>query len=304
MRSRAHRKHRGATSPSSSSNSSSSSSRERATGSRRFESERNRRRGSRSPQYSRSRSNSPRLSSTSRREPAQPARSKQRCRDFDEKGYCTRAELCPYDHGDVLIAPANSAPLTTSQVGGSSTQTNINNQMGANSYQISTSGPLYKPLSSVQITMNRPHQDYGSQQELTGNLQSSLLPLPTPPIMPHTGQQTQKQQQRFKKYSPNNFNQRNSLPNTNSMAMNNSPMSSMMPTNGNLLQANTSLNEQFVSSQMRQGLNSNRPRNLVNIVTSIPDEQTISNINNNNVNINQNQMGFNQQRGIKRTCKI
>lgn len=30
---------------------------------------------------------------------AAPPASKRRCRDFDEKGYCMRGEMCPYDHG-------------------------------------------------------------------------------------------------------------------------------------------------------------------------------------------------------------
>ncbi|KAL1500976.1 hypothetical protein ABEB36_006386 [Hypothenemus hampei] len=29
----------------------------------------------------------------------QPSNSKRRCRDFDEKGYCMRGEICPFDHG-------------------------------------------------------------------------------------------------------------------------------------------------------------------------------------------------------------
>lgn len=49
---------------------------------------------------------------------------KKRCRDYDEKGFCMRGEMCPYDHGEdpvvlkdtaltrVLTYGPNGAPLT------------------------------------------------------------------------------------------------------------------------------------------------------------------------------------------------
>ena len=34
---------------------------------------------------------------------------KERCRDFDEKGYCLRGGLCPYDHGvDPVVVEESS----------------------------------------------------------------------------------------------------------------------------------------------------------------------------------------------------
>ncbi|XP_062598259.1 RNA-binding protein 26-like, partial [Saccostrea cucullata] len=49
--------------------------------------------------------------------PAVPAPSRQRCKDYDEKGFCMRGDLCPYDHGldpviveDVSIPPPPYVP--------------------------------------------------------------------------------------------------------------------------------------------------------------------------------------------------
>nr|XP_022323156.1 RNA-binding protein 26-like isoform X1 [Crassostrea virginica] len=51
--------------------------------------------------------------------PALPAPSRQRCKDYDEKGFCMRGDLCPYDHGldpviveDVSIPPPPYVPGT------------------------------------------------------------------------------------------------------------------------------------------------------------------------------------------------
>ena len=55
--------------------------------------------------------------------------SKRRCRDFDEKGYCMRGEMCPFDHGvdpvvledsalsSVLTYNPNSAPTDGPPIG-------------------------------------------------------------------------------------------------------------------------------------------------------------------------------------------
>lgn len=49
--------------------------------------------------------------------PALPAPSRQRCKDYDEKGFCMRGDLCPFDHGldpviveDVSIPPPPYVP--------------------------------------------------------------------------------------------------------------------------------------------------------------------------------------------------
>ncbi|XP_061164198.1 RNA-binding protein 26-like isoform X2 [Saccostrea echinata] len=49
--------------------------------------------------------------------PAVPAPSRQRCKDYDEKGFCMRGDLCPFDHGldpviveDVSIPPPPYVP--------------------------------------------------------------------------------------------------------------------------------------------------------------------------------------------------
>uniref|UniRef100_A0A1L8DFL6 Putative rna-binding protein 27 isoform x2 n=1 Tax=Nyssomyia neivai TaxID=330878 RepID=A0A1L8DFL6_9DIPT len=77
---------------------------------------------------SRSRSNSPRKMSRSM-SPNAPADGsdmravqggRQRCRDFDEKGYCMRGETCPWDHGvDPVVLEDINNPLIISQPTGS-----------------------------------------------------------------------------------------------------------------------------------------------------------------------------------------
>ena len=56
------------------------------------------------------------------------------------------------------------------------------------------------------------------------------------------------------------------------------------------LDNNTSNNDANFNAQQRQIITTNRPRNLVNIVTSIQDED-------------QNEQTY-QQRGVKRTCEL
>lgn len=38
---------------------------------------------------------------------------RQRCRDYDEKGFCTAAEFCPYEHSNAVVAPIPGSSSTT-----------------------------------------------------------------------------------------------------------------------------------------------------------------------------------------------
>ena len=200
---------------------------------------------------------------------------KQRCRDFDEKGICTMAEYCPYDHGEVVIAPAMQTEPEP-----------VENQVIPTTNPINQNFP--QPMPNNQIynqNSNMNFQPQQQQQQKHHNRQPNLKPrrnlnkqplLPMPPGMnqstpPQQQQQQQQQQQRFNNKGQN-FNQRPpNLPQTQAQQVNQT-------------------NEMF--NQQRQ-MNANRPRNLVSIVTSIHEEDQGD---------NQTQ-GFTQQRGMKRTCE-
>ncbi|GAB0090657.1 swm [Sergentomyia squamirostris] len=79
----------------------------------------------RSNSQSRSRSNSPRRMSMSPNGAEAggniggPSTKRQRCRDFDEKGYCMRGETCPWDHGvDPVVLEDINNPLIIAQSSG------------------------------------------------------------------------------------------------------------------------------------------------------------------------------------------
>ena len=179
---------------------------------------------------------------------------KQRCRDFDEKGICRMAEFCPYDHGEVVIAPADSEP------------TNNEAQLIPQNFTQQNQAPVYNQM----YQQNRP-----ANLKPRRNLNKPGL-LPIPPGM-------NPQQQRF----PNkqqNFNQRNMAP------QNQQPLQQQQQTG--------QTNEMFAQQQrQQQQTGMSRPRNLVNIITSVNNEEEQS------IDM-QNQTGFiHQQRGMKRTCK-
>ncbi|CAF0937366.1 unnamed protein product [Brachionus calyciflorus] len=165
-----------------------------------------RRSRSRSP-YSRSRSRSP-------GQILEPK--KQRCKDYDEKGFCTKGETCPYDHVEALVAP--SSYIQSGQISGNS---QYNPQYGKRRNQINKNG----------------------------------------------------QHQRFQKHQGGNFNQR--IGNVNNMPAN---------LNENNMYTPSPLPQNQVPQ--RQVITTNRPRNLVSIVTSIHEDDT------------QDQS---HQRGVKRT---
>ena len=92
-------------------------------------------RRSRSRSFSRSRSNSPRTGDAN-------VNKKKRCKDFDEKGICTLAEYCPYDHGEVVIAPIM----------------NSQKQQQPQQQQQQQQGPGGQ--NDMKQNMNRPNQNY------------------------------------------------------------------------------------------------------------------------------------------------
>lgn len=105
---------------------------------------------------------------------------RQRCRDYDEKGFCTAGEFCPYEHSNAVIAPHPS--LAVSQ----------NQQMPAQHIQPST---VYNQQESRQNTFNnkRPksHGDYQPRynrnnppgfNQNNGSTNSDMYSIPPPQI--------------------------------------------------------------------------------------------------------------------------
>ncbi|XP_044580423.1 zinc finger protein swm [Cotesia glomerata] len=90
---------------------------------------------------------------------------KRRCRDFDEKGYCMRGDLCPYDHGTdpvVLEDVALSRVLTfgphgSQTVGTETVPTISNSSLGQNG----TGQPPHVPLANLPPPnlRNPPHSN-------------------------------------------------------------------------------------------------------------------------------------------------
>lgn len=183
------------------------------------------------------------------------------------------AEYCPYDHGEVVIAPAMQ---TESQP--------VEPQVIPPTNPINQNFP--QPMPNNQIYNQSSNMNFQSQQQQKlQNRQPNLKPrrnlnkqplLPMPPGMNQsaTTTQQQQQQQRFNN-KIQNFNQR--------------------PTNLTQTQPQQANQTNEMFNQQRQ-INSNRPRNLVNIITSIHEEDQGDN--------QQQQPGFIQQRGMKRTCEI
>ena len=51
-----------------------------------------------------------------RMQPSHPGRRRQRCRDYDTKGYCLRGPACPYDHiSEPLFMPGGMPPQAEGQ---------------------------------------------------------------------------------------------------------------------------------------------------------------------------------------------
>jgi len=257
------RTHRGADSTSSSSSSSPEAS------SRRFDGERSKH------GYRRSRSRSSRSRSNSPRNGDNNVNRKKRCRDFDEKGICTLAEYCPYDHGEVVIAPVLSNPpkQQTSIAPDADAKQHINqpqNYPGNMSQQ--QQGP-YNPSNSNEMYQQH-HMNYqrggmrGGMNQMRGGMMRrnpNMIPgnMPFPNQVP-PGMQGGMDQPRFTNQN---------MPGGNQMDFN--------------------AQQDF---QQRQMLG-NRQRNLVNIPTSIHQNEEMMG---NNPHM---QSEFSHQRGQKRSCK-
>jgi len=197
---------------------------------------------------SRSRSLSRSLSPTSiqRSHDNNGGNKKQRCRDYDEKGFCTTAELCPFDHDNVVIAPLTSTNSIPTSLGNN----NAFNQPHSNQFQPQHQQFQQKHLMAKRRNnMNQPqHQNQHHQQRFNKNLPPQMQQPPMQQMSQIPYQQQQQQQQQLQ------AQQRQSMP-----------------------------------------INMNRPRNLVNIVTSVDqNEQPMA---------FDNQMMMNQpvQRGMKRS---
>jgi hypothetical protein len=200
---------------------------------------------------------------------------KQRCKDFDEKGFCTQAELCPFDHGEVVIAPLMT-PNTTNE------QQDLNNIPSNNFNQIyPNQNDMYNNNNQVirhpRNNNNNNNQRRNQQKSSNGGL------LPMPSSFPGPGLQ-QQQQGRFQNNQRNNSQIGNLFNNT------------AQTSQTNLMGPNSQQQNDLFNAQRQ--LNSNRPRNLVNIPTSIhQDDQTNNETILNQGNFNNNQQ---QQRGVKR----
>jgi RNA-binding protein 26 len=231
-----------------SSSSSSSSPTTISSSSRRYG---NRNRSRSNSSYSRSRSNSPKNNTKIADNNSSSligGNKKQRCRDFDEKGFCTMAELCPYDHGEVVIAPL--IPTTNQPLAGGPspqqqpqipyTNQNFNNNNG-NPY-------------------NNHHQRGGN------NMKPRRQGMPSQQFAQNTAMQ---QQQRFNNSNFNNNQQQNHNNNNN-----NNSNTNLIPGSSQQHQQQTNLiNNQsqsdilFNRQQQQQQQQGNRPRNLVSIPT-------------------------------------
>lgn len=198
--------------------------------------------------YTRSRSNSPPLASSSttttntggrflggqseikesggrRQQPQQ-----QRCRDFDEKGVCTMGELCPYAHGEVLIAPAQPPPSLPPP-------------------QQQQHQTIINPGQSTQMTNYPPQYN---NQNFRNNHNKPF--------------HQQKQNRNGGQMANNNQNVQNRFNNNN----NNGGLG--LPVN-----ANVDLMSQQQQQQRQAMITNSRPRNLVNIVTSLNQDEQFDN---------------------------
>lgn len=239
------RTHRGADSTSSSS----SSSPETSSSTRRFDGERKGRR-SKSRSYSRSRSNSPRTRTSSLNN-ENIVNKKKRCRDFDEKGICTLAEYCPYDHGEVVIAPANPQNTKIQNEENKMNSIQSNQNLSGHHPNISNmpQGP-YNPSNSGEMYQYNQNRGGGQGHGRGGMYMNKGM---------RGGARNQNN------IMHNNINNQQGLifqPNQPP------PGHPRFPGNQQNVQDFNS-QQDFQQSQMMGG---NRPRNLVNIVTSIPDE--------------------------------
>lgn len=256
--------------------------------------------------YSRSRSFSPRNRLVSNDDNSTSVK-KQRCRDFDEQGFCTQAEMCPYDHGEVVIAPLMSSGNTGGQPSSmlpksaNSMDQQDSNQLGIasnnnnNNNNFSMNNQMYNPNSTDMYQMprhqrnNQPRRNNNGQQMKPAG--PGLLPMPNN----FNGQQP-----------PGRFsNQRNNpINNSNGNGFNNpnQNINNVQPApQANMIGNNANSNDLFNLPLQQRQVISNRPRNLVNIPTSIhQDDQQQSN----DQILNMQSAGYtnnNQQRGIKRS---
>lgn len=221
--------------------------------------------------YTRSRSNSPRASALIN--DPNNINKKKRCRDFDEKGICTMAEYCPYDHGEVVIAPALNTQQSKYTSSNNTIDENKTNPMASNqNYPIQaqsmSQGP-YNPSNSGEI-----YQDHHQHQQQ------------------HRGMPHMKGMRR----NMNNINMKPGIYSNQPPGMvpiQNIGGQSRFPNQsvGNIQDFNQ---QDYQQRQMMQG---NRPRNLVSIVTSVRDEDRTINQHDMAGNNYQN----NQQRNMKRS---
>jgi len=231
---------------------------------------------------------------------------KQRCHDFDEKGYCTQAELCPFDHGVVVIAPLMSSNSTAGQQSSLLNSANSidqqeSNQLGIasnnNNNNFSMNNQMYNPNSNDMYQM--PRHQRNNQQRRNNNGQQmkptgpGLLPMPNN----FNGQQPPG---RFSNQRNNPMNNNNGNGFNNPNQINNNVQSAPQVNNPNS-------NDLFNLPLQQRQMISNRPRNLVNIPTSIhQDDQLQSNDQISNVQTggfmnNQPPQPQAQHRGIKRS---
>lgn len=215
--------------------------------------------------FSRSRSNSPRN--------GDHVNNKKRCRDFDEKGFCTMAEYCPYDHGEAIIAPAAESNKQDQDNSSHNNQnlsnSNTQNQQSNSNYaqQAPKMGQHHNQHKQQQGQFGHQHHRGGrGGMRMNNNRMNCNNPINNPMM---------------------GINQGGPMFNPNVQ----SPMGGGMPPNSNDFQQ-----RQMMMSQ-QQG---NRSRNLVSIVGH---GQEPSNMGMSGEMGNNSYQGG-MQRGMKRSCKF
>jgi len=104
-----------------------------------------------------------------------------RCRDYDEKGYCFRGELCPYDHGHNIVIVDNMTDLIAPNQKGNSEGYNPDNPLFSANIPLKTSS-IPNNMSSPSYTLTPP--DFPppgctlSPKSVTVPLKSSPSPAP------------------------------------------------------------------------------------------------------------------------------
>jgi len=104
-----------------------------------------------------------------------------RCRDYDEKGYCFRGELCPYDHGHNIVIVDNMTDLIAPNQKGNSEGYNPDNPLFSANIPLKTSS-IPNNMSSPPYTLTPP--DFPppgctlSAKSVTVPLKSSPSPAP------------------------------------------------------------------------------------------------------------------------------